>query len=223
MGPSRPNPPTNDNTDIARSTDRDAALLEAWRGGDEDAGIALVRRYYPLVELFFMNKVTTEVVDLVQQTFEECLKSRDKIADPALFRPYLFSIAYNVLRMRFRRHSRAPTLVELDEITAYEQAPGPSSVVAAHQEQRLLLEALRRISLADQVLLELFYWEDMGIKEIGDILGCPKNTVKSRLRAARGRLEQTLRELEASPGVLKSTLTRLEDWASSIAKLRFQP
>jgi RNA polymerase sigma-70 factor (ECF subfamily) len=196
---------------------QDWELLERWQAGDRDAGLTLFRRYYPEIERFFMNKVAVGVGDLAQETFIGCIESRDKIRDAGKFRSYLFSIAYNVLRTRFRQQSRRPEHVGMEEVTAFDHAPGPSSITVQLEEQRLLLEALRHVPMADQVLLELFYWEELSIRDIAPIIDCPVNTVKGRLQRARKRLKDKLSELARSPALLHSTLTNLEGWARSIA------
>jgi RNA polymerase sigma-70 factor (ECF subfamily) len=191
----------------------DAALLQRWRDGDRAAGTALFERYYRPVERFFLNKVTGEIRDLVQETFAGLVAGRDRLRDPDRFRPYLFSIAYNVLRAHLRARYRRGTPVDLDHISTHDLDPGPGSMLVDKREQRLLLEGLRTIPIADQTLLELYYWEDAQTADIADVLGIPRGTVKSRLRAARKRLEAELARLAASPEVLASTLSGLETWA----------
>jgi DNA-directed RNA polymerase specialized sigma24 family protein len=98
-----------------------------------------------------------------------------------------------------------------DELT-----PSPSSVLAVHQEQRLLLEALRRIPLDYQLVLELYYWEDMAAPELAQVLGLPEGTVRSRLRRARELLTHRMKVLARSPTLLKTTLSDLEKWVTSL-------
>jgi RNA polymerase sigma-70 factor (ECF subfamily) len=191
----------------------DAELLDRWRQGQRDAGKALFERYYDTLECFFANKVPTGVGDLVQETFRMCLEARDRIADPAKFRPYLFSIAFNVLRGHFRKKSRRGTEIDLDEVTVEALAPGPRSVLVEREEQRLLLEALRSIPVSDQVILELDYWESLKIDDIAQILGVPLGTAKSRLHRARQRLREAMERIAESPELLHSTLADLDDWA----------
>ena len=39
--------------------------------------------------------------------------------------------------------------------------PGPSTIIGRKQEHRLLVEALRSIKLKHQIVLELYFWEQM--------------------------------------------------------------
>jgi RNA polymerase sigma-70 factor (ECF subfamily) len=193
----------------------DVELLTRWRAGDREAGEMLFERYYQHVERFFVNKVGAEIRDLVQDTFAALVKNQARVEEGRRFRSYLFSVAYHVLNDHLRDKYRRAAHEEVDiaELSSQALSPSPSTALAERDEQRLLLEGLRRIPLADQSLLELFYWEDLTTTDIAAILDIPRGTVKSRLKSARERLEQALRQLSDSDEVLASTLSGLETWA----------
>jgi RNA polymerase sigma-70 factor, ECF subfamily len=190
----------------------DTELLDLWRNGDLTAGNALFDRYYEAVERFFLNKVSSEVADLVQETFVACVQGRDRL-DGAKFRSYLFSVAHNVLCGHLRRSYRNGQQIDLDEVSALELQAGPGSWSTHGREQRLLLEALRSIPVPYQVLLELHYWEQMTTETMSEVLGLPVGTVRSRMRKARELLKAAMGRLARTVDELESTWTRLEDWA----------
>jgi RNA polymerase sigma-70 factor, ECF subfamily len=192
----------------------DGELLERWRSGDTVSGEALFERYYDMVERFFLNKVSSGVQDLVQETFTRCVESRERIRDNDRFRMYMFGIAYNVLTGYLRERYRGDRAVDLGEVSVCDLAPGPSSLVALRREHRLLIEALRGIPVDDQVILELHYWEQLTTHQMADVIGVPVGTVRGRLQRARGRLEAAMQRLAESPQELSSTLARLDDWAA---------
>ncbi len=203
----------------------DAELLQRWRNGDRKAGAELFGRYYTTVERFFMNKVpdaSTEIRDLVQETFMALVESRDRIEHVERFHTYVFSVAYklfqNHLRKKYRRGSRE-RLYDFDNLSVHDVSASPRSLLGKHEEQRILLEGLRRIPVSDQTLLELYYWEDVNTAEIAVVLGIPRGTVKSRLRSARRRLEQTIRTITESAEVLENTLSDLDVWARRCRQL----
>ena len=170
----------------------DFALLEAWRHGDKSAGEALFERYYDAVERFFANKIRDTAEDLVQQTFVACVQGRDRLANASSFRSYLFATAHNLLRSHFRKRQREAEHVDFTMRSAYDMSPGPSTYVARRRQQQILLDALRRIPLDYQVVLELRIWEEMRTAEIAAIVGIPHGTARSRLRKARQLLLQAV-------------------------------
>ena len=200
----------------------DMELLDAWRSGNLAAGEELFERYYHTMVRFFSNKLQDSIADLVQQTFMACVEGRDRMRDTSSFRSYLFAVAHNKFRAHLRaryRGSRAangsgePEEPDFATLTIQDFAPGPSTLVVRHREQRLLLEALRHIPVDYQLLIELRYWEQLKTIEIAEILGVPHATVRSRLRLAHGHLKEALGSLAHSPRELESTVTRLDDWA----------
>ena len=196
----------------------DGALVVAWRGGEAAAGEALFRRHFAAVSRFFRNKFSAGVEDLIQQTFVALVEGRERLEADGSFRSYLFGIAHNVMRAHLRTLGRGrsfdpagSSIMLLD--------PGPSTMHAAREEQRLLLRALRRIPLEHQVVLELVYWEELNAAEIAAVVGVPHSTMRSRIQRARALLEQAIEELAQSPGLGRSTVDGLEQWAAEVREL----
>lgn len=199
--------------------DSDAGLVEAWRGGDREAGRSLFQRHYAAVARFFRNKAGDAGPDLIQRTFLGCVEGRERFRHEASFRSYLFSIAYKVLCKHYREQRRASERGQDAIDFAVESAfqwTSPLSGVAARQEQRLLLEGLRRLPVDYQVVLELHYWEDMSAAELSEVLAIPLGTAKTRMRRGRELLEARLAELSTSAVLLHSTLANLDGWAAQL-------
>lgn len=195
----------------------DFELLDAWRAGDREAGNTLFERYFEAVCRFFTNKVHHNIDDLIQKTFLGCVEGRDRFQKQASFRTYLFAVAHNVLRTHFRERRRNDDRpIDLSTTSSDQLTPSPSSVLAVHQEQRLLLEALRRIPLDYQLVLELYYWEDMAAPELAQVLGLPEGTVRSRLRRAKEALSDKMTSLVHEPELLKTTMSSLDKWVRSL-------
>lgn len=194
----------------------DFELLDAWRGGDAEAGNALFQRHFASVCRFFRNKVTEGVDDLIQRTFLQCVESRDAFRGDASFRTYLFTLARNTLYAHFKRSSREQARFDPLEASVQDLAPTPTAIVAKQKEQRLLLEALRRIPLDHQITLELYYWEELPASELSRVLGVPEGTIRTRIRRAKTLLVEALEKLGGSGEVLGTTIANLEDWARSL-------
>jgi len=194
----------------------DPELLAAWRQGDRRAGQVLFARYFEPVSRFFANKLGRGQDDLVQETFEACVRGRDRLRHDTSFRSYLFAVAFNVLKAHFRRQRSHARIDALGSASIHDLAPGPSTVARTVEQEGLLLEALRRIPLDLQVVLELRYWEDMSSTEIGAVLDLPSPTVRSRLQRGRALLERTITELPAPPQLRDSTLSELDAWVARI-------
>ena len=205
---------------MAESTD--ATLLDAWRAGDAKAGGELFARHFESIFRFFRNKVAGDIEDLVQQTFLACVEGRDRFRDDASFRTYLFSIARRRLHRSYRRAYRAARTIDFGVSSVWDLAPSPSCVLVEHDEQRLLLEALRRIPVDHQIVLELYHWEGLSGPALATVLEIPEPTVRSRIRRGTAMLRRQMKEIASSRQVLESTLTNLDGWARSVRE-RIEP
>lgn len=195
--------------------DDDRALLERWRAGDAEAGNALFRRHFSSVRRFFRNKVSPDdVEDLIQRTFVGCVESQGRFREDASFRTFLFAIARNQLFKFFRARTSQRNQVDADLGVSSVAAMGmtPSSVMSARQEHELLLLALQQVSVDDQTLLELFYWEALSGPEIAAVLDISAGAVRVRLHRARSKLQAAIEklmdpgqafDLEAAAGTLR--------------------
>ncbi|MCH9682293.1 MAG: sigma-70 family RNA polymerase sigma factor [Deltaproteobacteria bacterium] len=199
-----------------RSVNDDGELLDAWRAGDDQAGRRLVERHYPTIERFFFNKAGESAPDLIQRTFVRVLEARTRVRADANLRAYLLGIARNVLYEHYRTTRKDFGQLDFASHSAIDIAPTPSSQLAESRQAQLLLRALRSIPIDYQVVLELYYWEDMRSREVAAVLDLPEGTARSRIRRARQLLEAKLETLASSPLELRSTATNLEHWAAHL-------
>ncbi len=207
-------------TESPRTTEKkytDIELLTRWAQDDRAAGDALLRRHYGAIERFFASKVPEQAVgDLVQETFQICAQVYRRF-DPerSRFRTFLFGIAFKVF-MKHLGRIRPVDLVDMDQMTAASVAPSSVTRLLAHERSRILLEALRTIPLYDQVILELYYWEKLTAKQIGEIVGRPEGTIRTHLRCAKQALVAAHSEAERRAAELRPTSSDLDHWAASV-------
>jgi RNA polymerase sigma-70 factor (ECF subfamily) len=194
----------------------DSELFRAWRSGDRQAGSILFARHFDGIYRFFRNKLDGDIEDLVQRTFVACVEGRERFREDASFRTYLFAVAHNLLREHLRKRRRSREQLDLDVVSAVDLGASPLSLAVARAEELVLLQALRRIPVSAQVILELYFWEKMTGAEIGMMLGVVEDTARGRLRKAKQQLEAMIRQLEAAPRDLESTISNLDQWAASI-------
>ena len=69
---------------------------------------------------------------------------------------------------------------------------GPERAAALGDVRRGLADALATLSPAHRAVVELTYYQEFSYAEIGAILGCRTETVKTRMFHARRNLRQVL-------------------------------
>ena len=212
LGPSGPPPGLRC---YAARVSTDLELLEAWKTGDRKAGSELFERHFDSICRFFANKVQSDVDDLVQRTFIACVEGKERFRGQSSFRTYLFGVAHNVLRSHLRKRKREGERFDFGITSVFDMGLSPTTLIAQRKEQLLILQALRRVPLDHQIVLELYYWEAMTAKDLGEVLDIPEGTVRGRIRRAKQLLEEALAEL-AETDDLKSTVSNLDSWARSL-------
>ena len=77
----------------------------------------------------------------------------------------------------------------------------PADAVAARVDTaRRVGSALDRLSDSDRELLQLQVWEDLAHDDIAYVLGCSTATLRVRLRRARMRFADHLRDVDSETG-----------------------
>jgi RNA polymerase sigma factor (sigma-70 family) len=177
----------------------DIELLDAWCGGDNEAGDALIRRHFEAVCRFFRSKLDEDVEDLIQRTFQVCTQRRRELSPEGSFRGFLFGVARNLLLDHLRRRYRRGEHDDVHVHSLRDLGTTPSEAVARDERERMMREAMHRIPLEQRLLLELAHWEGLSGREIAQALEIGENTVRSRLSRARAALREALERLGAAP------------------------
>lgn len=198
----------------------DLELLEAWRRGNPQSGDRLFRRHIGAVQRFFANKVSNAalVEDLIQKTFLACIERPDGFAGRSSFRSYLLGIAKFVLFASFRA-ARKHDVDDLGSRSVQDMGQGVSTLVGQSERQQLLLAALRRIPLDQQVALELYFFEDLSASEIAEVLEMAEGTVRSRIRLGKDALKKQLAEAIVPLALRDPSDGDLDTWLREIRQL----
>lgn len=116
----------------------DAALVAAYRRGDERAATELVRRHAAPVGrfLYASGAESSDVDDLVQDTFFRAFRGLDGWRGEASFRSWLFTIGGNLLRDEFRKR-KGRQMLSLEDRDLPGRADPSADLAAAEAEQRV--------------------------------------------------------------------------------------
>lgn len=179
---------------VADDAATDAELLSSWREGDAQAGNTLVARHFDLLYRFFSGRFDEGIPDLVQRTFLGAVQARDRLTPDVNFKAYLLGIAHRQLLMAYRSRRRRDAVFArgMPSTSGTALLTSPSKAVARRERQRALLGALRTLSLEHQVVVQLYYWEDLPIDAISRIVEASPSAIKSRLHRARLLLRESL-------------------------------
>lgn len=182
----------------------DFALLEQWCAGDKSSGERLLERHFDTVSRFFRTKCARDADDLVQRTFAACVAGRNTLRREASFRTWLFTVARHELAQYLRSLTRGGTQVDLSLSSIEDLVTTPTTRIARKVDQQRVLEALRRLPVEQQTLLELHYWEGLDVAALSEIFELEPGTTRVRLHRARARLRELL---DSKPEALDQQVT----------------
>jgi len=183
----------------------DADFVERLKNGDSLAYDILVTRYSGQIYglLFRLTQDAEEAADLTQDTFLQVLRSIRKFRGDSELKTWLFRIAINESRNRFRwwKRRKRESTVSLDAQPAHDGLPlnetladaaeDPENALMRKQERRRIERALDELPLQFREAVVLCDVEGQSYQEIATILDINIGTVKSRI--ARGREEMRKR------------------------------
>jgi RNA polymerase sigma-70 factor (ECF subfamily) len=184
-----------------------AALVRRCILGDASAWEELVRqqnrRIYNICYRFTGSSSDAE--DLTQEVFIRLYRTLNSYEpDRGAFTTWLTTLTRNLLVDHFRRTRQdrvtdsidaapvgdedAPSLSERLE----DERPSPQAKLASKETQRVVQQALQKVSpdLREAVILRDL--QDMDYREIASVLKVPEGTVKSRINRGRAELARVL-------------------------------
>jgi len=173
--------------------DSDLALLDRWSSGDSVAGNELFKRHFAAVYRFFENKIDGDIDDLVQETFLQCMKGRETFRRQSTFRTYLFAIARHVLFQHWRKRASTPKTLDFEDISIASLSTSIGTRMAKSADRARLMAVLQTLPLDQQLLLEMFYWEDLDREQLAEVFDVETATIGSRLFRAREALQSGLK------------------------------
>jgi RNA polymerase sigma-70 factor, ECF subfamily len=170
----------------------DETLMRTYVDGDQDAFAELFRRYGgPVTRRMQRSVGTGSARDLTQQTFLQFHRSRQDFRVGAAVRPWLMTIARNVLRDHLRRSTRRPGSLPLldDPVTV-------SSPAEAREVRAVVLEAVDQLPESQRIVVRGHWLEHRSHADIARELGISRGAVKVRAH----RAYQTLRRVLSAKG-----------------------
>ena len=162
--------------------DSDERLLIERAKHEPDAFGMLYERYVARIYNYVFYRVgdVQDSQDLTARVFYRALAHIDQYRDRgAPFAAWLYRIAHNLVANWHRDKSRRRE-VRLDDIFLLaEKSDGPDRLAERNENQRVLLDAIRRLPGERQEVLILKFVDELSNAEIGAILGRSEGAVKS--------------------------------------------
>jgi RNA polymerase sigma-70 factor (ECF subfamily) len=171
----------------------DEQLMQAYQvHADRRAFAALYQSQAPGLRRFVQKRLfrADDVEDIIQQTFLRLHTVRDSYRAGEPLRPWLCTIAANLLRDHLRKQQRRPEVsFELSRHARFEPCTEPAEIA---QPNRALEAALEHLSEVTQRIMEEHFTNERPLVDIARDLGENPATVRVRLHRGCRRLREQL-------------------------------
>lgn len=183
-------------TDIGPRSDEE--LFEEFAKGDDSAFEILVERYYS--PLFGYLVRYTRSYHLAEEVLQDCFikvyEKKHLFQQGRNFRPWLYQIAVNTAKDRFREKKMVNLDPEGVELSSTGLAGHDPSFSAECKEVGNMIEAaVHELPEMQKQVFVMREYDKMSYVDIAETLKRPLNTVKSDMRRAVQRLQKALDSL----------------------------
>ena len=171
--------------------------LAAVANQDRAAFDQLYRDYYPRLMDFLARLVSHGGLseEVVNDTMYVVWTRAGTFAGRSRVSTWIFGIAYKQAIKRLERERRMPLDRLPEDWESLADSASTESDISKLQLQESLDKAVQKLSATHRSVIELTYQFGYSYIEIAEIVGCPVNTVKTRMFHARAQLRRILETL----------------------------
>ena len=178
-----------------------AKLVEKLQNGDTQAFETLYQETSKTVYFICVSFLNNEedAKDVMQDTYITAYQKLEQLQDKEKFTAWISQIAVNKCKKILLKNS--PTLMEPENMTnlATEKNESflPEEYITQKSKRKIVMDIMRKkLSDIQYQTVILFYFNDLSIEEIADIMECPPGTVKYRLSVSRAKIKEGVLEYE---------------------------
>lgn len=168
----------------------------------------LTRAYETYCDMVFRiaysrTKSIAHAEDIQQDVFLAMVRYSDRIRDEQHLKAWLIRVTQNACKKHFRSLWIRLTVMYDDELYKEQEDKGENGVTnnldqtpsdAEDDRIELIQEMVEKLPEISRVIVHLFYYEKMSVREIAHAVGMSEQNVKTRLSRARDKLRQWLEE-----------------------------
>lgn len=171
----------------------DEALIDSIAAGSRLAMQALFTRHKVRVYRFVMRLVGDHAVaeDLINDVFLEVWLKAERFEARSSVSTWLLAIA----RYKSLSALRMQSYEEMDENAAAaieDPADNPEVIAQLKDRSAIIRKCLRQLSPAHREILDLVYYHEKSVAEVGEVVGISQSTVKTRMFYARKQMTKLL-------------------------------
>lgn len=187
-----------------------AALVRKAQAGDEQAMSDLLALAHGSV-IFQCRKIMAhpeDAEDMAQEVLIKIYEKLDTLQTPETFLSWANTIAARLCLNERQRNPKDLQFMEdeeghsvLDNLEDMDQQNVPDAAIDNEETRRMIVALVDDLPEAQRTTIYLYYYDELSVKEIADIVGVSENTIKSRLNYARKAIKEGVLDYEKKQGI----------------------
>lgn len=170
----------------------DNIYVERVKMGDQSAFASLVEKHKDMVYTIVVRivKKSEDAEEIAQDVFLKVYDKLEGFRGDSKFSTWLYRIAYNAAISKTRK--RRLEVEALDEFTisnySDDEVIEELERIEAEKRQKLLNEALEKLTDDDYLIIKMFYLKEMSVKDISVVNGLSQANIKVKLHRIRKKI-----------------------------------
>lgn len=178
------------------SHNQDQQSIDSVLSGDTRAFEVLIDRYKHMVFTLALKMVGSRenAEEVSQDVFLKAFTALKTFKGEAKFSTWLYKIAYyrSLDYLKKNKRKLQTSAIEISEQYNVAALAGTMDELESSERKQMIKEALEQLPPDDNVIITLYYFEELSLKEIAKVMNLTPNNIKVKLFRSRSRLAEIL-------------------------------
>ena len=181
------------------NTKPDEYYINQTLSGNVNAFAILVERYKNMVYTLSIKIVKNkeEAEEISQDAFVKAFKNLKNFKGDSKFSTWVYKIAYYASLDSIKRNKRFSNTENIDDLKIgnLSDIQGALEYLQEKERKKVIGDALLKLNEDERTILTLFYFEELSIKEIVEVVNLSEDNIKVKLYRSRKKLAVILKHV----------------------------
>ncbi len=174
-------------------------IIQRILSGDVQAFEEIVKIYQDMVYTlsYRVLKNHEDAQEIAQDVFIKIFKSLDSFNMKSKLSTWIYRITYNTSINKLKSQKRKIVTTEINDKAEMKNSTASDALfeITNEEKKEIINITILKLPESERIIITLFYYEDLPISEIADIVGISKQNVKVKLFRSRQKLYIELKNL----------------------------
>ena len=173
-------------------------LIEKTLKGDVNSFESIVKDYHMMVYTlaYRVLKNREEAEELAQDVFLKVYQSLAKFNRKSKLSTWIYRITYNASINKYKSQKRKIDAIELDNSIEFNISNSSDTLhdISFKEKRKVINNSILKLPEMEKIIVTLYYFEELPIKEVAEIVGITPQNVKIKLHRSRKKLYDELKD-----------------------------